>query len=398
MPSYVRRCLGRSLGAALVAAFLLMSQSGLSAQEPVAADSAAVLLETARDFEARGQGEVAEALYSYIVEQFGATPAGSDARDALARWRADEPDRSGRVELQVWGTLYGLWLGIAVPTAIGAEDTEAYGAGILLGAPAGFLAARAITSSRSLTEGQTRAITWGGTWGTYQGLGWGEVFDVGTEEFCSEGVCFEGGDRTEEQFASMIAGGLVGAVVGGILSRREIDAGVATAAHYGSIGGTWLGVAGATLLGEQRDDHVWAATLLAGNVGLVGGAWAADRFGVSRDRVRLIGLGALLGGLAGVGLDLMIQPDDEKVAIGIPFALSLGGFGAAMHLTRDYDGGAGASASGGADGAEALLRFDGEAWSAGIPTPQPILVRMPDATGRERLRPGLRFTLLSGRF
>lgn len=399
MPSFARRCLGRLPGAALVAALLLVPPSGLSAQEPVAADSAAVLLETARDFEARGQGEVAEALYAYIVEQFGGTPAGSDARAALERWRAAEPDRSGRVELQVWGTLYGLWLGVAVPTALGAEDTEAYGAGILLGAPAGFLAARAITSSRSLTEGQTRAITWGGTWGTYQGLGWGEVFDVGAEEFCSGGFCYETGDRTEEQFASMIAGGLVGAVVGGVLSRREIHPGVAQGAHYGSIMGTWVGVAGATLLGEEQDDRVWATTLLAGNAGLVGGAWAADRFGLSRDRVRLIGLGALLGGLAGVGLDLMIQPDDEKVAVGIPFALSLGGLVTTVHLTRDYDAGGGSSAPGGGeDGAEALLRFDGGAWSAGIPTPQPTLIRVPDATGRERLRPGLRFTLLSGRF
>lgn len=196
----------------------------------------------------------------------------------------------------------------------------------------------------------------------------------------------------------MIAGGLVGVVVGSVLSRREIDPGVAQGAHYGSMFGTWVGVASATLLGEEQDDRVWAATLLAGNAGLVGGAWAAERFGLSRDRVRLVGLGALLGGLAGVGLDLMIQPDDEKVAIGIPFALSLGGLATTVHLTRDYDAGATASAPGGADGVGALLRFDGAAWSAGIPTPQPTLVRVPDATGRERFRPGLRFTLLSGRF
>lgn len=398
MPSLHGRRLCQPLAAALVAALLLIAPCGLSAQVPAAADSAAVLLETARDFEARGQGEVAEALYAYIVEQFGATPAAADARAALVSWRTAEPDRSGRVELQVWGTLYGLWLGVAVPTAFGADDAEAYGAGILLGAPAGFLAARAVTRSRSLTEGQTRAITWGGTWGTYQGLGWGEVFDVGTEEFCSDGFCYETGERTEEQFASMIAGGLVGVVVGGILSRRDIDPGVAQAAHYGSIGGTWVGLAGSTLAGVEEDDNVWALTLLAGNAGLIGGAWAADRFGLSRNRVRLIGLGALLGGLAGVGLDLLIQPDDDKVAVGIPFLLSLGGLGTAAHLTRDYDRASGAGVPGGEYGAEALLRFDGDDWSAGIPTPQPTVVRVPDATGRERLRPGLRFTLLSGRF
>jgi hypothetical protein len=396
--SSLHHCPGSPLAAVMIAALLLLAPFGLSAQEPAPADSAAVLLETARDFEARGRGEVAEALYAYIVEHFGATPAASVARTALESRRAADPDGSGRVELQVWGTLYGLWLGVAVPTALGAEDTEAYGAGILLGAPAGFLAARAMTRSRSLTYGQTRAITWGGTWGTYQGLGWGEVFDVGAEEFCSDGFCYESGDRTEEQFASMIAGGLVGVVVGGILSRRDIEPGVATGAHYGSIFGTWMGLAGSSLLDVDEEDRVWATTLLAGNAGLVGGAWAADRFGLSRNRVRLIGLGALLGGLAGVGIDLLTQPDDDKVAVGIPFVLSLGGLGTAAHLTRDYDGRGGGSAPGGEQGAEALLRFNGGAWAAGIPTPQPTLVRVPDATGRERLRPGLRFTLVSGRF
>ncbi len=360
----------------------------LTAQAPSPSDSAAVLLRTAQAFEASGRGEVAEALYAYIAEHFGATSAAAAARVALARWRAESPDRSGRVELQVWGTLYGVWLGLAVPTAFGAEDSEAYGAGILLGAPAGFLAARAITRARTLTEGQTRAITWGGTWGTFQGLGWSEVLDLGEDVFCVEEFCYEGGDQTEERFASMVAGGLAGLVVGGLLARRDIDAGVATGAHYGSLVGTWFG-------GLEEDDDVWASTLLVGNAGLVGGAWAADHFGWTRNRVRLIGLGTLLGGLAGVGLDLLVQPDDDEAIFGIPLATSVAGLATAVYLTRDYD------ASPGIDGGspDALLSFNGGGgWSVGVPVPVPTLLRAPDVNGRDRLSPGLRFTLFNGRF
>lgn len=395
IPRFGRRILTGIVALTLAALMSSAFPGAASAQAPTAADSAAVLLQTAREFEASDRGEVAEALYQYIAEHFGSTVAAARAREALERWRAERPDRSGRVELQVWGTLYGVWLGLAVPTAFGADDAEAYGAGILLGAPAGFLAARAMTRARDLSEGQTRAITWGGTWGTFQGLGWSEVLDLGEDVFCVEDVCYEGGDETEERFASMVAGGLVGVVVGGLLSRREIEPGVATGAHYGSLVGTWLGLSGALVAGLDEDDDVWASTLILGNAGLVGGAWVADRFGWSRNRVRLVGLGTLLGGLAGVGLDLLIQPDDDEAIFGIPLATSVAGLVAGVHLTRDYDGRPG---SAGGD-VEALLGFTGgEGWSAGVPVPVPTLLRVPDGTGRDRLRPGLRFTLFTGRF
>ena len=252
-----------------------------------------------------------------------------------------------------------------------------------------------MTRARSLTEGQTRAITWGGTWGTFQGLGWSEVLDLGEDVFCVDDFCYEGGDQTEERFASMVAGGLLGVVVGGILSRRDIDAGVATGAHYGSLVGTWLGVAGALVGGLEEDDDVWTSTLLVGNAGLVGGAWAADHFGWSRNRVRLVGLGALLGGLAGVGIDLLVQPDSDEAVFGIPLATSVAGLATSLYLTRAYDAMPGSPG----DAVDALLSFNGgEGWSVGVPVPVPTLLRAPDENGRDRLSPGLRFTLLTGRF
>jgi hypothetical protein len=42
-------------------------------------DSAAVILQTARDFEAAGRWDVAEALYRLVVDRYGGTPAAVDA-------------------------------------------------------------------------------------------------------------------------------------------------------------------------------------------------------------------------------------------------------------------------------------------------------------------------------
>lgn len=379
--------------------FVVHPASDVSAQAPTPADSAAVLLEVARDFEARGRSEVAEALYQLITERYEGTAPAVVALGRLAEWDRVVNERSGRVELQVWSSLYGLWLGIAVPAAFGADESEAYGAGILLGAPAGLLAARAVIRSRDITEGQTRAITWGGVWGTWQGLGWAHVLDLGTEESCQQGFCYESDVTTETQFRSMIVGGLVGVTTGTLLSRRNIPTGVAAGAHYGSLWGTWLGVAGA-VMSDLEDDGVMAATLLSGNAGLVAGAYLADRHELSRNRLRLVSLGGLLGGLAGVGLDLLFQPDDEKVAMGIPLVLSGAGLGVAAHMTRDHDRGpSGGGAAGGDNGARGVLfGFDRQGMALDLPVPVPTLVPGEDHAGRDRWVPGLSITLLRGTF
>ena len=79
----------------------------VAAQAPTPADTAAVLLDAARDFESRGRREVAEALYQLLVDRYPSTVAGSEAVAMLARGRSGAQDGNGRVELQVWGTLYG---------------------------------------------------------------------------------------------------------------------------------------------------------------------------------------------------------------------------------------------------------------------------------------------------
>lgn len=381
------------LGLAIAPGVLPLAAAAQAVPPPTAADTAAVLLDAARAFEEEGREGAAEALYERLTERYPDTPAGAAARERLGRL-AVAADREGRIELQVWGTLYGIWLGVAVPTAFGASGTEAYGAGLLLGAPSGLLAARALTRARPFGEGQARAVTWGGTWGTWQGFGWAEVLDLGDDQTCTEdGFCYPTDDDTEETFAAMIAGGLVGAGVGALLARGPVPPGLASGAHHGSLWGSWLGVA-TGILADQEDDRLLATTLLAGNVGLVGGALLADRYRLGSGRIRLLSVGGLVGGLAGAGLDLLLRPDSEDVAVAIPLVLSAGGLAVAAWLTRDLAPDAG----GGGDPAGALLLRDGGRWSAGPPVPRPVLRQVRDRTGREHTAPGLGLTLLRARF
>lgn len=275
------------------------SVSGQEVRDMSPADSAAVLLQTARDFEARGRGDVADALYRYIVEHFPGSPGAAAARLRLTGVRTGTRE-SGAVELEVWGITFGLWLGVAVPGALGADGSEPYGVGLLLGGPAGFLSGRAVARAKRITVGQARAITLGGTWGTRQGYGWREIFDWGVQEVCTSlpdgGATFcSSEDASEENFTAMVLGGLSGVALGTVLSDRDISAGTATAANFGALWGTWIGAAAGVLMDLEGDDLL-AASLVGGNAGLVSMALKAPAWRVTRSRARVVSIAGVIGG------------------------------------------------------------------------------------------------------
>lgn len=393
------RCLARillavALGMGTSALALSLSPSAAAAQISEA-DSAAVLLQAASRFERDGRWEVAEAIYVLLAEQYGATPAGIEARARLTAPADQRIERISRVELQVFGTLYGLWLGVAVPVAFGADDPEAFGAGLLLGGPIGFFGSRAALRARPLSEGQARAISWGGIFGTWQGFGWAELLNFGQEEICSEFGCYDSGDNQEELFASMIIGGLAGITTGAIIARNPVRSGVSSGAQAGSI---WASIYGAMISGivdSDNGDAALASALVAGNVGLLAGAGLAARYDMSRSRIRVINLGALLGGLGGVGIDLLVQPDDEEVALLLPLVTSVAGLGIAAYTTRDSDRGV---ERGPQDLDLALIRLSGEGLRVAPPMPIPTLLPMDDANGRPVWRPGISLELFRATF
>lgn len=394
LPSPILRVVRRAVPA--LAAALVLAPAAPAAAQLVPADSAAVLLQAARSFEAEGRPEVAAALYQLIAERYGSTAAGIEARERLAGARAAEMGQSGRTELQVWTTMYGLWLGVAIPAAFGAEGSPPYGVGLLLGGPAGLFAGRALSRS-ALSPGQTRAITFGGTWGTWQGLGWAEVLDLGeNEEICEFDVCYVDGDNTEEQFAAMILGGVAGIAAGSLIARNPVPWAVATAANHGALWGTWFGVAGA-VLADVEDDGLMGTTLVAGNLGLVGGAFLADQLGWSRNRVRMVSVGGLIGGLGGLGIDLIIQEESDKTAVAIPLATSLLGLAVASAMTGHLDAPARGGAGDVPPGDFALLSVDGGRLRLGTPVPTPTLVPW-EGDGRPGWRPAVSLPLFRATF
>jgi hypothetical protein len=116
---------------------------------------------------------------------------------------------------------------------------------------------------------------------------------------------------------------------------------------------------------------------------------------VSRSRARLVSIAGVLGGLAGGGIDLILQPDDEKVAVGIPLAGSVLGLVIGAAATREdvatrvgsLDDGAG----------DALLGVRNGRLALGTPVPTPTWVpqHRPDGT---RWMPALGLTIFRAAF
>jgi hypothetical protein len=120
----------------------------------------------------------------------------------------------------------------------------------------------------------------------------------------------------------------------------------------------------------------------------------APGWNVSRSRARLVSILGVLGGLGGAGLDLIVQPDDEKVAIAIPLAGSIAGLLIGIASTRD-SGPVANSLEAAADGA--LLRLEDGRISFGMPNPVPTWVTFDGPRGPE-LRPALGLEIFRARF
>jgi hypothetical protein len=378
-----------------LAAVACMLAGASDVQGQTRADSAAVILHAAREFRAQGDEQVARALLQYLQQHFAGTVAAGEASRLLLVQRPFVVERPGRTELMWWGTTYGAWLGIALPLMADADGPAAYGVGLLVGAPAGFFAARAYANSAHPTEGQSRAITFGGSWGTYQGFGWAEALRIGdrTVPGCvappGEDWCRDAHGPT--RVAIGVLGGLAGIGTGVILGQKPISAGTAAAASSSALWGTWFGW-GAGFLLDVEDRELLATTLLAGNAALLTAGLAAPGLELTEGRVRLISAGGLVGGLAGLGLALIVDSDEEKVTVAIPLVTSALGLAAGAHYTRDRDpaapGGAGGEGSGGA-----LLNLDGRRWGMDMPRAGVQLQRSGGG-----LRPAAYVPLLSARF
>jgi len=359
-----------------------------AAAQQTAADSAHVLLQAARVLQAQGHAGVARDVLDRLLLLFPGTPQADSAR-AMAL-RAPEPEATGfgKTGFIIYHTLYGAFLGVAIPAALGADDPEPYGVGLILGAPLGFFASRAYASGRPLTDGQTGIINFGSFWGTWQGFGWQEVLGIGDQEVCEVDYCYEE-DSDTAPWASAVIGGLTGLGAGLLAAKGPVSAGTSSLIFNSSLWGTWYGYALGTFF-DAEDDDLLMASLIGGNVGLLAAIPAAHAWKPSRTQVRLASAGGLMGGIVAAGVAVLADADEDKAVVGIiTGGVTAGLIGGAI-LGRDR-GQTSASTGAGADFALVNVR-DGV--RIGVPMPIPTMLRLDTAKGRATT-PGVRLTLFS---
>jgi hypothetical protein len=315
--------------------FSIATPARSEAQALTPADSAGVLVGVAERLQQEGRPDLAAALLRLVRERYPNTPAAEQAERILAGYQQNRSDDSGRTELIIFGTTYGVALGVGLPVTMESESAEAYGLGLILGAPAGFLVSRAYARSRPLSEGQASAIITGALWGAWQTYGWANVLDLGEEPECD--LCGESSMDANEFVGSMILGSVIGLGVGAALSQKNISRGTAATTNFGALWGTWFGAA-AAILADQDTDPMLASLLIGGNAGLVGAALGNRRWQLSEQRARLISISGVGGLVAGAGLLLLIQPDEaDNTMVLFPLGGSLAGLGLGAWWTRHME-------------------------------------------------------------
>jgi hypothetical protein len=378
---------------------LALGEARPAAAQATAADTAAVLLGTAQRLQQEGNPQLARAILRLIVRAYPGTPAADDAQAQLAALRRSSDSTSGRVELIVWGTGYGAWLGIALPLAAGADSPEPYGAGLLTGTPLGFFGARAFGRAYPISLGQARMIRFASMWGAWQGHGWQQALNIGrhTVTYCDQftGNCFqyqEDSDRAPTTMA--LVGSLVGLGTGIALARSvSISPGTAAMIEFSGYWATWYGVASGVLF-DWGDDRLLTLTLLAGDAGVLAASLIAPKVDISVGRARLISVTGLAGALAGLGLDLLMDVQDDKAAIAIPMAASFAGLGLGVAWTKKYD----TRTSDEIPGASGLLNLNGGRVGLGVPAPLPAALPTGFDGQRVRRELGVKVSLLHATF
>lgn len=382
----------RSLLLFVVLAASVTTSAPLGAQETP--DTAAVLIQVVRQLQAEREWDTAEELLRYIMRHYARTPAAADAERLLGELRGIRTATSGRTNFIVSQTLFGAWLGIAIPLAIDEEPSEtAFGLGLLLGAPAGFLWSSAYSRKNSMSRGQASTINFAQAWGTWQFIGWQQVLGIGDGEVCDADFCY----TDESQTAPFVAGGvggLAGLGTGLFLTRRsEIPEGDAELVNHAALWGSWYGLTLSALFAGD-DEPSLAATLLAGDIALAAAIPAAIAWRPTPGRVRLVSISGLAGLIGGLGLDLLLSVDDDKTAILLPTLSSTAGLALGYLFTRPSP--AAEEASVGFLSGALLNVDDGVRLNVPLPTPTPMPYETP--AGKREWRPGFRLTLLRARF
>lgn len=260
--------------------------------------------------------------------------AGARALLEVADWLAETeargestegPDRSGRVELVAYTTLYGIWTGIA-GSIVAELNSLSILATVLTGGGA-LTASLLATREGEFTEGQAALVSTAGNWATWNGVALSMALYDGDNE----------GDVVLS--AATLAGlaGITGALI--FKDHRPDEGDVALAGTGGYVGTFSAGMIMLIATDADVDEDVVLPVLVTGSdLGLAAGAWLSTRVDMSRGRTRLLDLGTALGALTTGGLLAASQADVNARVVGATLlGGGLGGLWLTTHLTRDWD-------------------------------------------------------------
>jgi len=372
----------------VVAVLALAAAAALAAPRPLRAqatraDSAALLLDTAHRLQARGNRAAAGAVLDEILRRFGDTPAAATVRSETSGQPA-EADRGGRLELVAWGTIYGAFLGLAVPAALGADNASAYGAGLLIGPSAGFYVSSLYAKNARPTLGRARALTFGFRWGAEQGFLWY--------------AALAGNASAQALWGTMILGGAGGVTAAALYAKdRSISPGLVTAASHGSNWGTWFGLMGLGMFDMWNDDS-FKVVLAAGDAGLLAAILMTPPE-VSTGRVWATTAAGIAGAAAGLGVDLLVQSDNAQLNFALPTIGSAIGLLVGARLAQQSEAGSRRAGVDARPGLPSALVDVGEGGAqVGFPALTPTLVPVGERGPRRLYRPAVAVPLFHAAF
>jgi len=238
-------------------------------------------------------------------------------------WRGSLLNHDGRTDILLFSGYYGLWLGLAVPLSFDAESSQAYALGMLLGAPASIVLTSSLTRDANISEGKATMIALGGNLGTWQGLGWAGIADI---------------EGTSIVRAGILAG-LTGIGIATMLANKiDFSEGHAAVTSSGLEWGAWYGLVFAVIADHEEEDLL-RDMLLGSDLFILGAGIASRNVKASESRIRLINLAGLVGTVAGFGVDLLLEVDDDATGMAIVGSGSTLGLILGALSTHKYDTG-----------------------------------------------------------
>jgi presenilin-like A22 family membrane protease len=300
--------------------------TNLWGQELTPEQQAEVVLSFARQLIARNEIRLAVPVLQKLADYFPETPAARKAlalRDSLVGLPPPTLDQSGRVGVVVFSTLYGTWLGAAIPIIAKADDPKAFVAGMMAGSITGLLVSLNATKDRAISDGRTSLINFGGWFGTWQGIAWANAAGI---------------DEGRDVVTGAVIGGLTGLATSILLTKdKEIRPGYATLVNFGGIWGSWFALCTAMIFDVEQDETAWGMVGAGGDVGIVATAVAARHTQMSRGRARLINIAGVVGTVFGLGIAVLAEVDDAQAVFAIMGTGSVAGLLIGSAATKNYD-------------------------------------------------------------